>query len=158
MTQFSRKITLARQLSGTNWIPPCTSRTLLRAPTAESFRLAFTATKSIIGLKTALSSRPPSSSPSSGPSASRDWLRPQGRPTRSTPYSRAPPPGSSRTAICSSWNKGKCAFPGTCNFRHVCVLYLGNHQARSCSNSGRGPSPETLRPPVVTSSSVHRNV
>ena len=104
----------------------------------------------------ALSSRPPSSGPSSGPSASRDWLRPQGRPTRSTPYSRAPPPGSSRTAICSSWNRGRCAFPGTCNFRHVCVLCLGNHQARSCSNSGRGPSQETPRPPVVTSSSVHR--
>ena len=55
MTQFSGKTTLARQLGGTDWIPLCTSRTLLRAPTAESLRLAFTAMKSIIGLKTVLS-------------------------------------------------------------------------------------------------------
>ena len=24
--------------------------------------------------------------------------------------------------ICTSWNKGRCAFPGSCRFRHVCLL------------------------------------
>ena len=94
-------------------------------------------------------SRPPSSSPS----ASHDWLHTQGRPTHSTLSSSAPLPGFSHRAICSSQNKGRCVFPGTCNF--LCILCLRNHQARSCSHSRQGLSPETTRLPVIMSLSVH---
>ena len=153
MIPCSKKITLARQLGGTNWILFSISRTLLRVLTPACIYCNEVDRRSE---ECALSSRPPSSGPSSGPTVTRDWLHPQGRLTCSTPYNRAPPPSSSRTAICSSWNRGRCAFLGTCNFRHVCVLCLGNQHARPCSNGGRGPSPKTPRPPVVTSSSVHR--
>ena len=41
----------------------------------------------------------------------------------------SPPPASKQLArpdtlehICSSWNKGRCAFPGSCRFWHVCFM------------------------------------
>lgn len=71
--------------------------------------------------------RQTSSPSSSGPC---DWLHPQGRSTCSVPYNCRPLPGSSHTAIYSSWIRGRCT---TCKFCHTCILSLENHQARSCS-------------------------
>ena len=34
--------------------------------------------------------------------------------------------------ICVSWNKGKCVYPGSCSFRHVCAICHRKHMARDC--------------------------
>lgn len=34
--------------------------------------------------------------------------------------------------ICRSWNAGKCRFPGTCYYRHVCSTCNEQHMAREC--------------------------
>ena len=59
------------------------------------------------------------------------------------PSRSASPPASKRVVrpetlerICSSWNKGRCAFPGTCRFRHVCaVCKRKGHRARDCEET-----------------------
>ena len=50
---------------------------------------------------------------------------------RLAPTRPQPPPTSKR--ICLSWNRGKCAFPGVCNYQHVCVTCRGQHPAQECS-------------------------
>ena len=83
----------------------------------------------------------------------------RGTPRRSLPLSRpfsprftkrlAPysPPTPRRVAICTSWNRGRCAFPGTCNFKHTCTICSDNHQARYCPrnppDSGNQPAGPT---------------
>ena len=37
--------------------------------------------------------------------------------------------------ICSSWNRGKCAYPGTCTFRHVCVTCRLPHRVKDCPDT-----------------------
>ena len=38
--------------------------------------------------------------------------------------------------ICASWNKGRCAFPGSCRFRHVCAsCRRKGHRARDCAET-----------------------
>ena len=34
--------------------------------------------------------------------------------------------------ICRSWNSGKCRFPGTCYYRHMCATCDKNHMAKDC--------------------------
>ena len=90
--------------------------------------------------------------PLSNSYSSRDWFRPPGR-SRSTPYSRpVTSQGLGRPVICSSWNRGKCSFPGTCNYRHICILCMGNHPARSC----RGSSSSELSQQATTSAPAQR--
>ena len=38
--------------------------------------------------------------------------------------------------ICSSWNKGRCVFPGSCRFRHVCATCRRKgHRAKECEET-----------------------
>ena len=38
--------------------------------------------------------------------------------------------------ICVSWNKGRCVFPGACQFRHVCASCRKcGHRAQDCSET-----------------------
>ncbi len=37
--------------------------------------------------------------------------------------------------ICISWNKGRCAYLGTCSFRHVCATCQQRHMVRDCSDT-----------------------
>ena len=37
--------------------------------------------------------------------------------------------------ICSSWNRGNCAYPGTCTFRHVCVTCRLPHRVKDCPDT-----------------------
>ena len=152
MTQSSDGTTPVQQPGGTNWTLHCTLHTSLPVPTAASSLRASTDHRpEDCALATV---QHPIKLPSSDPPPSREWLRPQGRQlARGTPYNR---PGPSRMAICSSWNRGKCIFPGTCNFRHICVLCLGNHQARACTRGGQGSSSSAQRLPANSSSAAHR--
>lgn len=34
--------------------------------------------------------------------------------------------------ICISWNKGRCAFPSNCMYRHICASCQAKHKARDC--------------------------
>ena len=57
-----------------------------------------------------------------------------------------------RVAICTSWNRGRCTFLGTCNFRHACTICSDNHQARNYPrkppDSGNQPAGPTHAPPA----------
>ena len=54
-----------------------------------------------------------------------------------------PPPAGRRVIrpetlerICASWNKGRCAFPGSCRFRHICAsCKRKGHRARECEET-----------------------
>ena len=37
--------------------------------------------------------------------------------------------------ICSSWNSGRCIYPGTCSFRHICATCRQQHRARDCDDT-----------------------
>ena len=37
--------------------------------------------------------------------------------------------------ICTSWNKGSCAYPGSCTFRHVCVTCRLPHRVKDCPDT-----------------------
>ena len=65
----------------------------------------------------------------------RDWVR--GAYSRSVkrplpPRSQA---GSTQKHLCLSWNKGKCLFPGSCNYLHVCATCHEQHPARDSSQT-----------------------
>ena len=45
----------------------------------------------------------------------------------------------SQARICLSWNKGKCKFPGSCYYRHVCLSCGGGHRQRDCEAGHQGP-------------------
>ena len=40
--------------------------------------------------------------------------------------------------ICSSWNAGRCIYPGTCSFRHVCATCGQHHKAHDCDETPSG--------------------
>ena len=44
-------------------------------------------------------------------------------------------------SLCISWNRGKCAYPSSCTYRHVCTVCFQQHPAVNCPNKfSRGPS------------------
>ena len=59
--------------------------------------------------------------------------------------------GDASTRLCLSWNKGRCIFPGSCSFRHVCATCRLNHKACDCpvtpadSPYKRGPAPKQFQ-------------
>ena len=56
-------------------------------------------------------------------------------PRLESPLSPSPSPAPRQRPvprICISWNKGKCAFPGVCNFAHACTSCRGDHQVKDC--------------------------
>lgn len=72
--------------------------------------------------------------------------------------STATTPRTTARRICSSWNEGRCAYPGSCSYRHICSrCFLPSHPARDCrmsSRSGTGPSSNRpLNTPPRSSSS-----
>ena len=45
-------------------------------------------------------------------------------------------PGQPRSRpICNLWNAGRCIYPGTCSFRHVCATCYQRHQAMDCQQT-----------------------
>lgn len=56
------------------------------------------------------------------PSSARPRFQPRRRP-------------ESHTGICISWNKGQCAYPGRCTFRHVCATCNRQHMACHCTET-----------------------
>ena len=47
-------------------------------------------------------------------------------------------PSGRAIPICSSWNAGRCIYPGTCSFRHVCATCGQHHKARDCEDTPSG--------------------
>jgi hypothetical protein len=37
-----------------------------------------------------------------------------------------------RESVCRSWNTGRCVFPGSCNYRHICSICQSRHQPTEC--------------------------
>lgn len=58
--------------------------------------------------------------PTSNLAPSRSRLPPRRRP-------------ESLLGICVSWNKGKCIFPNTCTYKHICATCHREHMARTCA-------------------------
>ena len=63
-------------------------------------------------------------------------------------YTQSPPPRSSlppgrssyyppEHPVCRSWNRGRCSFPGSCSYRHVCAICLAHHMAKDCTKTPR---------------------
>ena len=54
--------------------------------------------------------------------------------------------------ICTSWNEGNCAYPGSCTYRHICSrCFQPSHQARDCRLAARARrNPEPTCPPTTT--------
>ena len=40
--------------------------------------------------------------------------------------------------ICVSWNKGRCGFPNSCKYRHICATCQQPHMARDCAATPMG--------------------
>ena len=54
--------------------------------------------------------------------------------------SRPPTDSRSRASrpayrICTSWNLGSCIYPGTCTFRHICLVCRQSHRAKDCPDA-----------------------
>ena len=67
-------------------------------------------------------------------SSQREPWSPGARPTKRPlpPYQSPPPP----KRLCISWNRGLCAFPGACTFKHTCALCnSADHKARDCARA-----------------------
>ena len=48
----------------------------------------------------------------------------------------SPNPQPTQIPICTSWNRGKCAYAPSCTYRHICATCRrGHHQARECSKT-----------------------
>ena len=47
-------------------------------------------------------------------------------------FSLAGGPGRTSGLLCKSWNLGKCRFPGSCYYRHVCSTCGDTHRAKDC--------------------------
>ena len=52
----------------------------------------------------------------------------------------------SRQRICISWNKGKCNYPESCRFRHVCATCQNRHMARDCTKTATESEYKQSRP------------
>ena len=52
----------------------------------------------------------------------------------SPPTRRTVPGGLIQPAkrICLSWNKGRCMFPGSCNYQHICTSCREPHPQKDC--------------------------
>ena len=56
--------------------------------------------------------------------------------SRARPF-RSRSPTTHNIQICNSWNAGRCKYPGTCNYAHICSLcnktgVAASHRARDC--------------------------
>ena len=40
--------------------------------------------------------------------------------------------------ICASWNHGRCAFPGSCTFKHICAVCQLGHRGMECPTAPEG--------------------
>ena len=40
--------------------------------------------------------------------------------------------GASSDSICTSWNRGACAFPSSCVYKHICATCQQPHRAKDC--------------------------
>ena len=76
-------------------------------------------------------------------------------PSMNRPGSSHRPRPETLERICTSWNKGRCAYPGTCSFRHKCATCrLYGHKARDCKDTPetseykQGSGSAGRRPPV----------
>ena len=58
--------------------------------------------------------------------------------------------------ICSSWNKGRCVFPGSCRFRHICATCRRKgHRAKECEETpADSPYKATSPSPVFSKASA----
>jgi hypothetical protein len=66
------------------------------------------------------------------------YLQPQ---TPGNPTSSQVPPRPPRKramvashSLCISWNRGRCLYPGSCTFRHICSVCFQLHPAIDCPN------------------------
>ena len=67
--------------------------------------------------------------------SSRNWAQTTAtQPPKRLGFQR-PQAGSSQKRICLSWNRGKCLFPGDCNYLHICATCRDQHPARDCSQT-----------------------
>ena len=75
----------------------------------------------------------------------------------SLPGPRQGQSGSSKLApvpskrICLSWNRGRGAFPGTCNLQHICISCRGQHPAQECTHTALDSNffqPQHPQPPA----------
>ena len=48
---------------------------------------------------------------------------------------RQPNPKQTGGFICRSWNWGKCRYPGTCYYRHVCSTCGEQHMVKDCQRT-----------------------
>ena len=76
------------------------------------------------------------------PLVARDMAR--GGPSRSKRQPQPRAPASKRIFL--SWNRGKCAFPGACNFQHICATCRGQHPAHNCPQTPPDSGYRQLRP------------
>ena len=44
---------------------------------------------------------------------------------------------SPKNPICRSWNRGRCVFPGSCSYRHICSVCFGHHAAKDCTKTSK---------------------
>ena len=71
------------------------------------------------------------------------WQQPPPPPSTQPPPLPATQPASRRVMrpetlerICVSWNKGRCVFPGSCQFHHVCATCrTRGHRAKDCAKT-----------------------
>ena len=62
--------------------------------------------------------------------------------------------GEHRRPVCTSWNGGRCTYPGRCSFRHVCITCGQRHMARDCRDTPQdSPYKRGWRPPSNNGSS-----
>ena len=56
-----------------------------------------------------------------------------------------PPRPKTLLNICASWNRGSCAFPGTCTYRHVCGNCQFGYRGIGCPTAPEGSDYHRLR-------------
>ena len=73
--------------------------------------------------------------------------------------SQPPRPTRRRTTVashslCISWNRGRCLYPSSCSFRHVCSVCFQQHPAVDCPNRSSRPAAHDRIPgPTLPTSS-----
>ena len=50
-----------------------------------------------------------------------------------------------RVNICLSWNQGRCSFPRSCSYRHVCSVCRRDHRAIDCPDAPLGLAPQSVQ-------------
>lgn len=84
------------------------------------------------------------------------------QPTQVVSVATSQPPGwpfRKRTTVashslCISWNRGRCLYPSSCSYRHVCSVCFQQHPAIDCPNrSSRSSSRDRAPGPTMVSSS-----